>query len=97
MLTLEDVRTFCGTPTQVDGVQLTEVQACFLARAVHRLVEDAGHPPEVAEELALRAFRSSFGLGSGGWQARREIPLQHGRGAVLRHCFNCSGPPPGEL
>lgn len=97
MLTLEDVRNFCGTPTQVDGVQLTEMQACFLARAVHRLVEDAGHPPETAGELALRCFRASFELGEGGWRARAEIPLQHGRGAVLRHCFNDPGPPPGEL
>jgi hypothetical protein len=91
MLTLEQVRTFCGTPTEVDGVLLSEAQANFLARSIGRLVEDAEHPFDRAQELSLKAFRSSFELDGGRWRARAEIPLQHGRGKVLRHCFNQPG------
>jgi hypothetical protein len=88
MLTLEHIREFCGTPTEVDGVLLNEGQANFLARAVSRLIGEAEHPFDRAVELSLRAFRSSFELAEGEWKARQEIPLRYGRGRVLRHCFN---------
>ena len=88
MLTLEHIREFCGTPTEVDGVALTESQANFLARSVSRLIGEAEHPFDRAVTLSLRAFRSSFELGDGRWKTRREISLQHGGGRVLRHCFN---------
>lgn len=87
MLTLEQIQMFCGTPTEVDGVSLTEAQANFLARSVSRLVGEAEHPFDRAVELSLRAFRSSFELGESVWKPRKEISIQH-RGRVLRHCFN---------
>jgi hypothetical protein len=88
MLTLEQIQVFCGTPTEVDGVGLTEGQANFLARSVSRLVGEAEHPFNRAVELSLRAFRSSFDLDEGRWRPRKEITLQHSGGRVLRHCFN---------
>jgi hypothetical protein len=88
MLTLDQIQTFCGTPTEVDGIQLTEGQANFLARSISRLIGDAEHPFDRAVDLSLRAFRSSFELDEGHWRPVREISLRQGRGRALRHCFN---------
>lgn len=85
MMTLEEIRMWCGTPTELDGLPLSPRQANFLAQSVSRIMHEAEHPFEQAVKLGCAAFRRSFEPVAGGWNSKKWIGLGHHSGKRLRN------------
>lgn len=79
-----------GLPVEIDGVALTERQACrVIPILIEKAMGQAKHDLDTAKGMAVAAFRRMYGRTEDGWIARRFITTSKNHGGVFRNKFWC--------
>lgn len=74
-----------GVPTEIDGVELSDMQVRRLIDIVDKMENDAKHPRWFSVDFAVRLFRKMYDLESGSWVPKRMIVLDSHGGVKVRN------------